>query len=209
MDGAVSQKCACLLSQPACSGVGFAMGPCVKSWSVFAVFRAWGSSKHFWCDVARDVWECCCVVGRQAWHEQMPSWDRGENELHWQPGRCLKISGRLLQCWSYCTCFRDKIRAAASPSGTDVLPQLPFTGMLERHFKTCLFFLYWRVGREGGKTKPLPFPSHLICLALKLIAACSFLPLQMAVKARSEPSLDVCLPLPPTLRKQAPCVVYA
>lgn len=190
--------------------VGFPLPWGVRSWLVFAgFFRAWGSPEGFWCDVVRGVWEGFCVGDRQAWHEQRSSWKRGENELQWQPGWCPEVPCRLLQCRSFCTCFRDKIYLAASPSATDVLPQLCFTEMCVRCFKTCLFFLYWRIGKDGSKTEALPFPSNLICLALKLIAACSFLPLQMAVKARSKPSLDVCLPLPPTLRKQAPCVVYA
>lgn len=81
-------------------------------------------------------------------------------------------------------------------------------GIRVKYFKTHPFILYFRAGREGSKNKPLPFPSNLVCLALRLTAACSLLLSQMAVTARSEAALDMCLPLPPTLRKQAPSVVY-
>lgn len=70
---------------------------------------------------------------------------------------------------------------------------------------TCSFC--YSTGREGSKNKPLPFPSNLVCLVLRLTAACSLLLSLMAVRARSEAALGLCLPLPPTLRKQAPTVV--
>lgn len=137
---------------------------------------------------------------------------------HRREERCIAVAGSGAQkplaevnCSSddpFVLASRVKIHPAVSPSSTNVLPHLPFIGVRVKCVKAHLFFLYFRVGREGSKNKPLPFPSNLVCLALRLTAACSWLHSEMAVKARSEAALDTCLPLPPTLRKQPPSVVY-
>lgn len=98
----------------------------------------------------------------------------------------------------------------------------PFNLPVWKWFKTCCFFQYWRVGREGDKSmprlfsrQPYPYGSEAfqwVYLALRVPAkARGAVPLRPSAIPCA--ALGFCQPLPPSHRKQTPsttsrCCLY-